>query len=80
MITTETHEILIVRNGRESIRGFCAECGRESEMLNLDSAVLLTKIGTREIFRLVETGKIHSLETTNGLLLVCRNSLEGDLK
>lgn len=80
LIATETHEIFIVRNGREKLCGFCAECGREVELLNIDSAVALTATGTREIFRLVETGKIHSIEMTNGLLLLCRHSLEGVTK
>lgn len=45
-------------------------------MLNLDSALSLTGISTRKIFRLIENGEAHSLETTSGQLLVCRNSLQ----
>jgi len=76
-ITTETHEIFIVRNGREKIYGFCAECGKESEMINLDSAVSLTGKSARQIFYAIERGEIHSLETVGGHLLVCRDSLFG---
>lgn len=77
LITTETHEVFIVRNGRERIYGFCAECEKESEMLNLDSAVTVSGRRAREIFLLVEIGAIHSLETTGGHLLICRDSLFG---
>ena len=80
LITTETHEIFILRNGREKMQGFCENCGKQTEFINLDSAVDLTKQNARRIFALIETGEIHSIETTKGHLLVCRNSLKGDLK
>lgn len=75
LITTETHEIYIVRNRREKIYGFCAECGKETEIINLDSAVSLTGKSARQIFYAIETGAIHSLETAQGHLLVCRETL-----
>lgn len=80
LITTETHEIFIVRRSRQKIRRFCFECGKEVEMLNLDSAVSLTGKRASEIFRLVENGEAHSLKTTGGQLLVCRSSLAGEIK
>ena len=80
LITTETYEIFIVRRGLQIIHGFCSECGKEVELLNLDSAVSLTGIRAREIFRLIENGEAHSLETTGGQLLVCRSSLEGEVR
>lgn len=84
LITTEEHEIFIVRNGHEKILGFCFECQAEVEFVNLDSAVSLSGIRTREIFHLSEKGKIHSLETKTGHWLICRESLtdsktKGDL-
>lgn len=75
LIATETHEIVIVRNGREKTYGFCSKCATEVELLNLDLAVSMSGKGAREIFALVEAGDVHSLEMTNGLLLVCRNSI-----
>lgn len=80
LIATESHEMVIVRNGRERVYGFCSDCGKEAEMLSLDSAVAVSGKRTREIFSLIENGNVHSLETTNGLLLVCRNSLHGEIK
>lgn len=75
LITTETHEIFIVRHGREKIYGFCSECGNEVEMLNLDLAVTHSSKNARELFVLIERGAIHSIETESGHLLICRNSL-----
>lgn len=76
LITKESHEIFIVRrNGNETIHGFCPECEREVEMWTFDAATTNTGKRTRRLFQLVENNLIHSIETTTGHLLVCRNSL-----
>ena len=78
MITTESREVFIVRaNTENNIRGFCFQCEGETEILTLDESVSLSGIATRDILRRGETGEIHFLETVNGHLLVCRNSLAG---
>ena len=77
LITTESREIFIVRfNRKTGVRGYCAECARETEMMTLDEAVSLTFTATREMIRQIDAGKIHALETASGHLLICRNSLE----
>lgn len=76
LITTEKHEIFIVRmNGHRTIRGFCSDCETEVEMLTFDSAINFSGIGGRELIGKVWIGEIHVIETTNGHLLVCKNSL-----
>lgn len=76
LITTESAEVFIVRfNGRSNIRGFCADCAAESDLLTLDEAVTFSGKGTRELVRRVESGEVHSIETSSGHLLVCRSSL-----
>ncbi|MEZ5427334.1 MAG: hypothetical protein R2747_13775 [Pyrinomonadaceae bacterium] len=77
LITTESSEIFIIRaRGKHEIRGFCAGCGGESQMLTLDEAVSLSGIATMEIIAHLRLEKIHFLETAGGHLLICRNSLE----
>ncbi len=80
LITTDSREIFILRaKGKSEIRGFCADCGRETEMLSLDEAVSFSGIRTLEICRQISEGgggKIHFLETASGHLLVCRDSLK----
>lgn len=75
LITTEEHEIFIIRSEHEKIFAFCIDCQAETEFVNLDSAVSLSGIRTQEIFRLAKKGKIHSLETESGHWLICKNSL-----
>lgn len=76
-ITTREHEIFIVRHGApNTVFGFCENCQTEVEMLSFDRAVTLSGKRTRELIRQTESGAIHSTETENGHLLVCRRSLK----
>lgn len=74
---TESREIFIRRRNRnKKICGFCPECQKEVEILTLDEVTSNTGKRTRELFRMVENNSLHSIETSAGRLLVCRNSLE----
>lgn len=76
LITTETHEIFIVRrNGRDTVRGNCVICGREVGLLTIDSAVTLTGIRSLELFRMLETGRLHYVESEIGHVLICEPSI-----
>lgn len=80
-ITEERREIFIVRlHGKSNVRGFCASCAAETDLLTLDEAVTFSGTGTREIVRQVESGAVHSIETSSGHLLICRSSLAEFLK
>jgi hypothetical protein len=50
------------------------------EMLDLNMSVTDFGSGMREIIRQIETGAIHSTETTGGHLLVCQKSLQNFCK
>lgn len=78
MITEESHEILIVRQkDRSTGRGHCRECEREVELVTADAAVTRSGRGSRELFRLIEAGVLHSVETSTGHALICGESLSG---
>ncbi len=62
----------IKRNSGETI---CDRCGTSSPFIRVDEAALVAQTNSRSIFRLVETGTLHSLETREGWLLVCPTSL-----
>jgi len=77
LVTTASSEIFILRRGlQKAIRGFCEICEAETEMLDLNLAVNVFPLGMREIIGQIETGAIHSTETTSGHLLVCQDSLQ----
>ncbi len=78
-ITIETHQIVAVR-GREREqreRVFCQHCAGKSEMLAIQDAARVANVSQRHLFRQVETGALHSVETPDGQLSVCLNSLQG---
>ena len=60
---------------RIAFQFFCDECRTEREFVSLADAVSLADIKMRDIVRRVESGELHFLETANGHLFVCRQSL-----
>lgn len=73
LITTATSEIFVVRRPRQkTFREFCPQCETEMEMLDFNSAVTFFRIRAHELIRQIEAGAIHSIETVNGHLFVCK--------
>jgi hypothetical protein len=70
-VTYETEELIAVKL-RRGFTGFCDQCNAFVEMLPTEAAALLTGLGEREIFRLIETGEIHFVEAER--VFVCRDS------
>jgi predicted site-specific integrase-resolvase len=70
-----TERSLIIRSGRHSIQTTCQGCGREVRMITPDQAAMLADVRTRTIFQWVEVGKVHFVETPDGKVLICANSL-----
>lgn len=65
-IVIETRQLFFMKNVESSAVSFCGECG--AEMFKPEIAALLSGIGTREIYRRVETGTIHFIERQDGSL------------
>jgi hypothetical protein len=77
-ITSETHEVLIVRRRFEpSMRMWCDECGAEVEMLKPEEAAAIANVSTRTIYRWIESAQIHHAESVGGNVIVCPNQLFG---
>jgi hypothetical protein len=53
----------------------CDACGAVVRLVTADDAAALAGTSAREIYRLVEARKIHFIETAQGSLLICLNSL-----
>jgi hypothetical protein len=74
-IRMEEHEITIIRT-RRKWTAFCESCRAKVVMLPPEAAAILAQSTSRRIFRRVEAGELHFLETREGALLVCCRSLE----
>ncbi|HZM86925.1 MAG TPA: hypothetical protein VFF31_10405 [Blastocatellia bacterium] len=73
-ITIQTERVVVMSH-RRSLYSLCAGCGDEVRMVTIDQATTLVRSSSREIFREIEAGMLHFIETTEGSVLVCFNSL-----
>ena len=71
---------ILVKTQRKSIvrqipdeRIDCENCAET--MISTQNAALLFDTGTREIYRLVESGKIRFVETESKIIYVCPNCM-----
>ena len=78
-ITIETSRLLTVSKPIRVI-AHCESCNATVNWLTTDEAAIVAHLHSRMIYQWAETGQLHSTESTEGLLLVCLNSLELNLK
>lgn len=81
LITTESHEVFIVRfTGESDVRGFCPDCAAETQMLTFDESVIVLGESARRLIRHIESNAVHSIETASGHLLICAESLPNPIR
>ena len=73
-ITVEIERLLVI-TGRKRVVKWCSSCAGYRVMLASDDAAIAARVKSRTIFRWAESGRIHSTETPEGLLLICPESL-----
>ena len=77
VITTESHEIFILRSGSHpQAVGLCRSCGRDVGMLTLDQAVSESGLRTRVLVNMAEARHLHTIETSSGHLIFCAASID----
>ena len=74
-ITVETHRLLVVRRRGGSLWDQCIECNRQVQMVTPREAAAIRGVTVRKINALVEAERLHFVETPDGLLLLCVNSV-----
>jgi len=73
-LTIEKSETVIVCD-RKTIFVQCAKCGREVQMLSPETATRFMSISSLAIYGMITANQIHFVETVNGQILVCLDSL-----
>jgi len=71
----EIDDVFVIQRLGRSIETWCLGCNQTATQVTPEDAALLTGIGPRAIYRLVESGEIHCCEAPGNLLLVCLRSL-----
>jgi excisionase family DNA binding protein len=73
----ETHQVQIVRRRKRAARAWCEACAAAVRMVTSEEAATLAGVTQRTIYRRVEAGELHFVETPEGALLICSNSITG---
>lgn len=71
-ITVEMDRLIVVTRSRKA--EWCGACSRPVEMLSIDDAALVAHVNSLTIFRWAIEGELHSVESAEGLLLICPHS------
>ncbi len=74
-ITINTRELTLITKLQCTTAADCPQCEARVEMATPEQAVTLTGIPSRQIYGWVESGQLHFLETAEGHLLICLDSL-----
>lgn len=74
-ITIKTERLLMMRSS-SGLYSLCSACGDEVRMVTVDQAATLARLSSREIYRELEAGKLHFVETAEASVLICSNSLD----
>lgn len=73
-ITFETERLLFIGSQR-SLFALCEGCGDEVRLVTVDQAAAMARVNSLAVYRLVEAGTLHYIETSTGALLICAVSL-----
>jgi len=74
IITIESRRLTVFRSRRRPLEIWCQHCGKELPMLTPEAAAALAGVSTRTIYRRVESGELHFVDTCDATLLICSGS------
>jgi len=73
-ITIETDRTFYISSPRIVV-SWCLGCSAQVNMITVDQAAVLCGVNSRTIFQWAEAGSIHVVETAEGRLFICPNSI-----
>jgi hydrogenase maturation factor HypF (carbamoyltransferase family) len=73
-LTVERREFFVARKP-QPIDWWCEGCGTHAAFVTSEEAAQSSGVSLRQLFQRIEQGEIHSIETNDGLLLICLTSL-----
>ncbi len=76
----ERPQIFIINRPAISEQKSCSRCTESSGMITADEAAALRGVSTRVIYRCLEGGAIHFIETAKGQLFICLKTLVANTK
>ena len=76
IVTFESRERMTIRVDAPSVIGWCERGCGEVLMVTANEAARIAGMDARAVFRGIETGQIHFIETERGGIFICTKSLE----
>ena len=73
-ITVES-SFLVLRPSTNHAPAWCEACSSPVQWITPEEAAVLANVSTRTVYRWVEAGQLHFIETAKRALLICPNSL-----
>jgi len=67
--------VLVINRAGVAEQRSCSRCTESSGMITADEAAALQGVSTRVIYRWLEDGAIHFIETAKGELFICLKTL-----
>ena len=75
-MTFEKNEVVIYRRRHlKQTVGWCPRCEQRTNLAEPDAAARIARVTTRTIYQWIEGGSVHFIESSDGDLLVCIESL-----
>ena len=75
-ITIEREFLAVTSQPGSSFVALCPTCRADVLMLTAEAAALAAAVSPREIYRWLETGKLHFQELPTGKVFICSQSLK----
>ena len=74
-VTIERDEVLMIRSPAAEQTEWCSGCSKDVSMVTPDQAALIAGASWRQVSGWVESASVHFVETPDGLLLICLDSI-----
>ncbi len=71
----EINQTVVVSKIDSLMQAWCVSCGAEGQWVTPEHAAIISNTDTRSIYRRIEVGEVHFIDSTDGPALVCLNSL-----
>jgi len=75
IVTFEARERMTIHRGPRRVIAWCDQCGVEVLMVTPNEAATIARTDARAIFRGLEAGEIHFIESERGALMICAKSI-----
>ena len=77
---SERPQAFVINRAGVAEQRSCSRCTESSGMITAEEAAALQSVSTRVIYRWLEDGAIHFIETSEGQLFICLRTLVGNAK